>query len=224
MNPGQRSARKSMKAFILRNVNAKLKSVEPLSAWREFHTKSSTGSGHAHAFLSTLKHQRLSAAGNDEPDMYADLLNFLRLMHSRDVQDHWMKCQDDQPMEHASRNAFLPSTAPSSAASTSTVQIWDLPKARTYPLTPGSQKEIALIDHVDARILHINRRYAMKFSTEQGEADQASGYEDFKEVSRDLDAVFNIVWISGTRRFAMPMFVVDGQLRLVNLSAASSQR
>jgi len=75
-----------------------------------------------------------------------------------------------------------------------------LPAMRKHPLVAGSQKEIAFIEHVDAKILHITRRYAKKFSGQDDSQDDASGYEDFGQCVQDLEAVLNLVWISATRR------------------------
>jgi hypothetical protein len=95
--------------------------------------------------------------------------------------------------------ACLPSPAASPVTSTSTAPGSLLPQMRTHPLVPGSQKEVAFIEHVDARILQITRRYAKKFSKEEGNHDEAPGYENFAQCVVDLETVFNIVWISGTR-------------------------
>jgi hypothetical protein len=84
----------------------------------------------------------------------------------------------------------------SSVTSTSTAL---LPQMRTHPLVPGRQKEVAFIEHVDARILQITTRYAKKFSKEEGSHDEAPGYDNFDQCVIDLETVFNIVWISGTR-------------------------
>jgi hypothetical protein len=99
--------------------------------------------------------------------------------------------------QHAA--AFLPSPSASSTTSNSTVPGSLLPQMRAHPLVPGSQKEVAFIEHVDARILQITRRYAKKFSEEQGSDDEAPGYDNFPQCVVDLDTVFNMVWISGTR-------------------------
>lgn len=53
-------------------------------------------------------------------------------------------------------------------------------------------------------ILLINRRHARKFSREaMGETaeDKESGYEEFKEVVRDVEGVVDLVWVSGTRMY-----------------------
>ena len=80
-----------------------------------------------------------------------------------------------------------------------------LPQMRIHPLMPGSQKEIAFIEHVDSRILQISRRYAKKFVTEDDAESDARGYNDFDQCARDLEGVFNIVWISGTRKFRLSL-------------------
>ncbi|KAL4961218.1 general transcription factor IIH subunit TFB6 family [Aspergillus stella-maris] len=53
----------------------------------------------------------------------------------------------------------------SPAPSTSTVTPSILPKQRSHPLRAGSMKETAVINHVDKKILAINRRHAKKFSS-----------------------------------------------------------
>jgi hypothetical protein len=70
---------------------------------------------------------------------------------------------------------------------------------RSHPLVPGSQKEIAFIEHIDARLLQITRRYAKKFSKGSGGGDEAPGYDNFGQCVVDLETIFNMVWISGTR-------------------------
>jgi Subunit 11 of the general transcription factor TFIIH len=76
-----------------------------------------------------------------------------------------------------------------------------LPTPRHHPLKSASQKEIAFINYVDSKILHINRRYAKKFSSDKDEADEeARGYNDFEGVIEDIDHVLDTVWVSGTRK------------------------
>ena len=95
--------------------------------------------------------------------------------------------------------AFLPSPSASSATSAATAPDSILPQMRSHPLVPGSQKEIAFIEHIDARLLQITRRYAKKFSKGSGSGDEAPGYDNFAQCVVDLETVFNMVWISGTR-------------------------
>lgn len=106
-----------------------------------------------------------------------------------------------------------PSPSFSVATNASTITPSRLPRQRTHPLKPGSMKETALINHVDAQMLRINRRHAKKYSrnidehTDEGnaeEGDDVSGYEGFGEVVRDIERVIDVVWVSGTRQF--PLF------------------
>lgn len=76
-----------------------------------------------------------------------------------------------------------------------------LPTPRSHPLRPGSQKEIALINYLDDKILRITRRYAKKFSNEMLDKDDARGYTTYDEFVSDADPLLEVVWISGTRKF-----------------------
>jgi hypothetical protein len=58
---------------------------------------------------------------------------------------------------------------------------------------------------MDKQILRINRRHAKKFSSAIGgldEPEEDRGYESFKEVVKDLEALIDIAWVSGTRMLA----------------------
>jgi Subunit 11 of the general transcription factor TFIIH len=95
----------------------------------------------------------------------------------------------------------LPSPILSSPSTTEEVLASPLPTPRLHPLRSGSQKEIAFINYVDSKILHINRRYAKKFSSDRDELDdEARGYHDFHEVVDDIEHVFDAIWVSGTRK------------------------
>lgn len=102
----------------------------------------------------------------------------------------------------------LPSPAPSSALSASTITS-SLPRQRTHPLVPGSSKENTVVNHVDSQILAINRRHAKKFSgsfvpvdQSENERDGSSkGYDSFREVVKDMEGIIDILWVSGTREF-----------------------
>lgn len=118
----------------------------------------------------------------------------------------------------------------SPAASTSTVTPSMLPKQRSHPLRAGSMKETTVINHVDKAILAINRRHAKKFSSvfeqpqeqgrngasttstgrsgkeDEGEQRGEQGYESFKEVVKDVEAMVDVLWVSGTRMFSTPLF------------------
>lgn len=71
---------------------------------------------------------------------------------------------------------------------------------------PGSSKENSVINHVDSQILAINRRHAKKFSgnfADPSEADRDRGYESFREVVKDINAIIDILWVSATRMFSV---------------------
>lgn len=91
-------------------------------------------------------------------------------------------------------------------------------------------KETTVINHVDKAILAINRRHAKKFSSvfeqpqehgrsgagttstagsgegDEGEKSGERGYESFKEVVKDVEAIVDVLWVSGTRMFPIPFF------------------
>lgn len=122
----------------------------------------------------------------------------------------------------------LTSPAPSSF-STSTATPSSLPRQRAHPLKPGSIKETALINHIDKSIMMVNRRHAKKFSSAIGEQDIPAaerGYESFKEVVKDLEAIVDIVWVSGTRMLAPVHYSLGlniGKEVTANTSIASLQ-
>ncbi|EXJ92058.1 hypothetical protein A1O3_00608 [Capronia epimyces CBS 606.96] len=99
---------------------------------------------------------------------------------------------------------------PMSAASpvASTAPLWSraatLPPPRSQPLRPGSQKEIALINYLDDRILTITRRYAKKFSDEGLENDDTPGYTTYDEFVADADPLVDVIWVSGTPTIQIP--------------------
>ncbi len=89
----------------------------------------------------------------------------------------------------------LPSPSPSAA---STRSISGLPHPRNHPLRPGSAKEDMVRNYVEERILHISRRYVKKFGIPEA-GDEVVGYKSMAELCKDLEALINIIWISGTR-------------------------
>jgi hypothetical protein len=102
---------------------------------------------------------------------------------------------------------------PSNASRNST-----LPAPRVHRLRPGSQKEIALINYLDDKILRITRRYAKKFSNEGRDNDDTPGYTTYDEFATDVEPLVNVVWISSTRKFLCPghqyLFLTSPILRL----------
>ncbi|CEL06752.1 hypothetical protein ASPCAL09924 [Aspergillus calidoustus] len=133
-------------------------------------------------------------------------------------------------MASSGGGGFMPSSVLSPAPSTSTVTPSQLPKQRSHPLRAGSQKEATVINHVDKSILAINRRHAKKFSSafeqppsgaQSGglphgsdgrreadlETEKERGYENFKEVARDVESLVDVLWVSGTPSLQIPYLI-----------------
>jgi hypothetical protein len=89
----------------------------------------------------------------------------------------------------------LPSPAPST---TSTRSLVGLPHPRSRILRPGSAKEDQVRRYVEERILHISRRYVKKHGLQEP-GDEVVGYKSMGELCKDLEALINIIWLSGTR-------------------------
>lgn len=104
---------------------------------------------------------------------------------------------------------FLPdsmlSPPPSSVASTSTITA-TLPHPRASPLKPGGTKESTFIRFVDTSILKIERRYAKRGTSGADVKEDAStrGYESFHEVIKDIEKLFDLLWVSGTPSLQVP--------------------
>ena len=99
----------------------------------------------------------------------------------------------------------LPSPPPS-VVSTSTTPS-SLPQSRTHPLLPGSSKESNFLEYVERRLLEISGRYEKRFNVGMQESQipgaERKGYERFGEVAKDIEDVVDVVWVSGTRTYAL---------------------
>ncbi|KAL8704568.1 MAG: hypothetical protein Q9201_002260 [Fulgogasparrea decipioides] len=102
---------------------------------------------------------------------------------------------------------FLPPTLPSppsSSVNSPRATRYILPHPRSKPLKSGSPKESDFIDYVDQKLLAISRHYENRFSAALGEEEnpdvEGRGYKGFGEEARDLEAVVDVVWISGTSK------------------------
>ena len=95
-----------------------------------------------------------------------------------------------------------PPPAPSPANPTSHARTI-LPQPRPTPLKPGTSRESSFIDYVDRQLLAISRRYEKRLnvSFEDVSSSETEGreYQHFEEMANDLDAVIDVVWVSGTR-------------------------
>lgn len=100
---------------------------------------------------------------------------------------------------------FLPHlpSPPNSSIGSPSIDHSALPSTRSHPLKRGSTKESAVIDHVDAKLLEISRRYEKRFNPANQRVTETDtkipGYETFGEAARDLDSVTDVVWVTGTR-------------------------
>lgn len=115
----------------------------------------------------------------------------------------------------------LPSPAPSSASAASRAAS-ALPHPRNRSLQPGSSKEDMVRRYVEERLLHVSRRYVKKFGNPEP-GDSVVGYKTFGEVSRDLDGIVNVLWLSGTRESSVHGKYVDPEPRLMHRPPAGLQ-
>jgi len=114
---------------------------------------------------------------------------------------------------------------PASSIASSTTS-GTLPSPRRSPLRAGSTKEMTFRNYVDKHIAQVQRKYAMKFSGEDDDADDMGGgiarseippmrhggpahgaevgYESFREVAKDIEKVVEVVWVSGTPGLQTP--------------------
>lgn len=122
-------------------------------------------------------------------------------------------------MSPSTHPLLSPASSTTSAGSSNVKHSKNLPLSRTHPLKPGSQKEITLINYVDDKILRITRRYAKKYSNSPNDADDTKGYVSFDEVVHDLDAIFQVVWISGTPTLQVPYLLTLAGLFASYMSA-----
>jgi hypothetical protein len=109
----------------------------------------------------------------------------------------------------AGAGGFLPdsmlSPPQSSVASVSTVTA-TLPHPRAHPLKPGGTKESTFIRFIDQGILRMERRYAKRGTemADKKEDESTRGYEGFQEVVKDLENLFELIWVSGTPSLQVP--------------------
>lgn len=89
----------------------------------------------------------------------------------------------------------LPSPAPSGS---STRPASSLPHPRSHPLRSGSAKEQTIRAYVDNQLMHIQRRFVKK-SVVAKPGDDIVGYKTVGELCKDVEALLDIIWLSGTR-------------------------
>ncbi|CAK7207404.1 hypothetical protein SEUCBS139899_010214 [Sporothrix eucalyptigena] len=97
---------------------------------------------------------------------------------------------------HASSSVMSPTPSHASSVRSGSSAL-GLPHPRRQPLRPGSQKEDLVRRYVSERILQINRRFVKKYGITAPD-DAVIGYKSMGELCRDVDALLNNLWKSGT--------------------------
>lgn len=92
----------------------------------------------------------------------------------------------------------LPSPAPSGTTSTPSSSS-GLPHPRAHPLRAGSAKEETTRGYIDGQLMYIQRRFVKKFQPRWA-GDDLAGYKSVGELCKDVEALLNIIWLSGTRK------------------------
>ena len=113
------------------------------------------------------------------------------------------------PQSHEAGGFIQPTlpSPPSSSATSHSAPV--LPQPRSSPLKAGGTKERDLINYVEQKLLAISRRYENRFNAELGVVSLdvgGRGYEGFQEQARDLGALIDVLWTSGTREIKIKSF------------------
>ncbi|KAG8168351.1 hypothetical protein KVR01_001100 [Diaporthe batatas] len=94
----------------------------------------------------------------------------------------------------------LPSPAPSGSSNRAAS---GLPHPRSHPLRSGSAKEQTIRAYVDNQLMHIQRRFVKK-SVDAKPGDDVVGYKTVGELCKDVEALLDILWLSGTPALQVP--------------------
>jgi hypothetical protein len=86
-------------------------------------------------------------------------------------------------------------TPPASSVAPSSVTS-PLPRPRRHPLKPGSPKESELIRYLDRGLNNVQQRVDNRRQTTKVDLP---GYQHFGEVEKDIEALIDVVWVSGSR-------------------------
>ena len=131
---------------------------------------------------------------------------------------------------YATSGGFILSPPASSVISSTANPAAALPHPRASPLRAGGSKESAFIRYVDQQILHIQRRFAKRTSPsgaglsdiDRDKADgwgDVPGYHTMGEACKELEAVVDVVWVSGTPSLQVP-YLISLALLLSTIVAA----
>ncbi|KAI3397207.1 hypothetical protein diail_11086 [Diaporthe ilicicola] len=94
----------------------------------------------------------------------------------------------------------VPSPAPSGSSTRPTS---GLPHPRSHPLRAGSAKEQKIREYVDNQLMYIQRRFVKK-NVVAKTGDDVVGYRTIGELCKDLEALLDILWLSGTPGLQIP--------------------
>ncbi|KAH8728488.1 hypothetical protein GQ44DRAFT_702387 [Phaeosphaeriaceae sp. PMI808] len=96
-------------------------------------------------------------------------------------------------------------TPPTSSA-TPSQHASPLPQSRRQPLKPGGPKESELIRYLDHGVNSIQKRVDNRTtnSKNRGAQGEAEGYRAFSDVAKDLGALVDVVWVSGSPNLQTP--------------------
>lgn len=90
-------------------------------------------------------------------------------------------------------------TPPASSA-TPSQHASPLPQPRRHPLKPGGSRESELIRYLDNGINQVQKRVDNRVTHHKGQATAgAHGYSSFADVAKDIEALVDVVWVSGSR-------------------------
>lgn len=89
-------------------------------------------------------------------------------------------------------------TPPASSVAPSSVTS-PLPRPRRHPLKPGGHKESDLILYMDHGLNNVQLRVDNRGQKAGVAGVDVDGYVHFGEVEKDLEALVDVIWVSGSR-------------------------
>ncbi|KAH3966608.1 hypothetical protein HBI25_129350 [Parastagonospora nodorum] len=95
---------------------------------------------------------------------------------------------------------------PPASSTTTSQHASTLPQPRRQPLRPGGPKESELIRYLDHGVNSIQKRVDNRVTNRKSKSaiDGEDGYSAFHEVAKDLDALVDVVWVSGSPNLQTP--------------------